>query len=224
MHRTGQFLDAQRRCITLLEPLDGANDAMGAALALGQVNQTMRKFAAQHAVIDFPLHQWSQHGGILRGVEQSHHSKDGVQQDLVHARDEQPAIGGGERRSVLTELQQQTRDLLQIEVQTQAEVWALGAGFEHLSHRGQCYRHDEVIQSVVVEHLAVQHRALATLHHDGQTGLIDRRHTHRRHAGANQREPRQRRLMRAVERGQSGNPRRQLLLPFVDGLKFVGPV
>jgi len=41
VHGVGQLLDAQRRRITLLEPFNGANDAMIATLALGQIDQAM---------------------------------------------------------------------------------------------------------------------------------------------------------------------------------------
>jgi hypothetical protein len=66
----------------------------------------------------------------------------------------------------------------------------LGTRFEHLSQRGQGHPHHQVVQRVIVEDFIVQYRALAALHDDGQSGLIDRRHS-----AAGQRERRQCGLM-----------------------------
>ncbi len=89
----------------------------------------------------------------------------------------------------------------------------LGGGFEHLSHSMQCHGYHQIVECVIMEYFVIQYRALAALHDDGQTRLIDRRHAHRRRAATDQREGRQRRLMAAIERRQSGNPRRQVLVP-----------
>src|SRR5580704_7491918 len=51
VHRLSECLDAQRRRVILLEPLDGANDAMIAALALRQIDQSRPEFPAQHAIM-----------------------------------------------------------------------------------------------------------------------------------------------------------------------------
>ncbi len=95
MHGTRQFLDAQRHRVILLEPLDGADDAMTAALALREINQARPEVAAQYAIVDFALYHRREHPDVLGRIEQLHHPQYGIEQRLVQARDEQAAIGGG---------------------------------------------------------------------------------------------------------------------------------
>jgi hypothetical protein len=80
MNAFGELLDAQRRGVVRLQPLESPGDEVALVSDRRELTQTPCLIARQQPVVDFALHQERTHTDGLRLVEQVREPFEGLQQ------------------------------------------------------------------------------------------------------------------------------------------------
>jgi len=172
LHLRGQFLDQERLRKVRFQPPDGPRYAVPLATRRRQLPQEGAVLPREKSVVDLLVDQWRKHFEGLRLIQQLHQPIKACQHGGRGASQRNsPHRGRLACRRWHPALHQQLGNAPFVQLQYQAEIRRLLAGFDGLEHDWQVQRGEQETVLVVGIGIVTQYSALGTLESQRDRGL-----------------------------------------------------